>query len=468
MTATDPALLSAEALISLYRRKLLSPVETVKAALARADRMDAAVGAFALRDDEAALASAKASEARWHKGAPQGRVDGIPTTIKDLTPMQGLVSRRGSLSTAKDAPQPADAPYVARLREHGAVFIGKTTTPEFGWKGVTDNPVGDVARNPWNTAKTAGGSSGGAAVAAALGMGTLHQGSDGGGSIRMPAGFTGIAGIKPSYGRVSTWPHSPFGSVAHIGPMARRVADLALMLTVMAERDGRDWYALPAEHRDFRIGLNEGVRGLRIAASLDLGYAKVDPQIAAAFKQALGVLADMGAIVEEADPGFASPNAMFKRFWYSAAAQVVRKLSPEARAQIDPGLGEIAAEGAKVTVDQLFELQNERQDLGSGIELFLHRYDLLVTPTLPLLAFDAGIEFPKTGEYQRWVDWSPFSYPFNLGQQPAASVPMGLSVEGLPMGLHIVGRKYSDALVLRCAQAFESAAPQPMPDAPHS
>lgn len=466
MTATDPAVLSAVELTALYRRKLLSPVEAMRAAFARIERFDSEVGAFALLDQDGAMAAARASEARWQAGAPAGLVDGVPTTIKDLSPVRGMVSRRGSISTAADAPQAADAPFVARLREQGAVILGKTTTPEFGWKGVTDNPLGHVARNPWDTRKTAGGSSGGAAVAAALGMGTLHQGSDGGGSIRMPCGFTGVAGIKPTFGRVSTWPHSPFGTVAHIGPIARSVADVALMLQVMAQRDRQDWYALPAEPGDYRVGLDAGVRGLRVAVSTDLGYAKVDPEIAAAFAQATGALQTLGAIVEEAHPGFTSPEAMFKRHWYSAAAFVVAKLSLEQRAALDPGLAEIAAEGARIGVNELYELQLERAALGSQIELFFERYDLLLTPTLPLLAFDAGVEVPPGGPYRRWVDWSPFSYPFNLGQQPAASVPMGMSRSGLPMGLHLVGPKYADALVLRAARAFESACPAAMPDAP--
>lgn len=466
MTATDLARLSAAELLNLYRRKAASPVEATRACLERIDQFNDKVGAYCLVDHEGALAAARASEARWQAGRPQGLLDGVPTSIKDLSLAAGWPTRRGSRTTDGAPPDTVDSPPVARLREHGAVFLGKTTTPEFGWKGVTDNPRGDVARNPWDVSRTAGGSSGGAAVAAALGMGALHTGSDGGGSIRMPAGFTGIVGIKPTFGRIPTWPHSPFGTVSHIGPMTRTVTDTALMLTALAGADARDWHALPADGRDYRVGLEQGVRGLRIAASADLGYAEVDPEIRDAFERAVETLGDLGAVVERADPGFASPRDMFCRHWFSAAAHLGRGLSPDKLAMLDPGLLEVMEEGRRVDAAGLYELQAQRTDLGMQAQLFFERYDLLVTPTLPLLAFEAGVETPDRRKYPRWIDWSPFSYPFNLTQQPAASVPCGFSAGGLPIGLHLVGAKYADALVLRAARAFEAARPQPMPEAP--
>ncbi|MDX6752266.1 amidase [Geminicoccaceae bacterium 1502E] len=466
MTATDLARLSAGELLRLYRRKAASPVEATRACLERIERFNDQVGAYCLVDGEGALEAARASEARWLEGRPRGLIDGVPTSIKDLSLVKGWPTRRGSRTGDGAAPETVDSPPVARLREQGAVLLGKTTTPEFGWKGVTDNPRGDVARNPWDTSRTAGGSSGGAAVAAALGMGALHTGSDGGGSIRMPAGFTGVVGIKPSFGRVPTWPHSPFGTVSHIGPMTRTVADTALMLTVLAGRDARDWHALPGDGRDYRVGLEDGVRGLRIAASADLGYAEVDPEIRGAFEEAVGTLVELGAIVERADPGFSSPRDMFCRHWFSAAAHLGRGLAPEQRAMLDPGLLEIMEEGERVSAADLYELQAQRTDLGMQAQLFFERYDLLVTPTLPLLAFEAGLEVPDRQRYARWIDWSPFSYPFNLTQQPAASVPCGFSKGGLPIGLHVVGPRYADGLVLQAARAFEAARPQPMPEAP--
>lgn len=466
MTASDPALLSAVELVRHYRRGTLSPVEAAEACLARIGRLDGAVGAFALVDAEGALAAARAAEARWRAGRPLGPVDGVPATVKDLNLMRGHVTRRGSRTTEGNPPDAVDSPPVARLREGGAVILGKTTTPEFGWKGVTDNPLGQVARNPWDTSRTAGGSSGGAAVAAALGMGALHQGSDGGGSIRMPAGFTGIVGLKPSFGLVPTWPASPFGTVSHVGPMTRTVADAALMLGVLAGADRRDWYALPRPTLDFTVGLEDGVRGLSVLASVDLGHAAVDPEIRAAFARAVQTLADLGAAVVERDPGIGDAEALFKRHWYAAAAFLVGRIPAERRAWIDPGLAEIAHEGARVTATQLQELQLERAAYGERIEALLAEVDLLVTPMLPIPAFAAGREVPDGGPYRRWIEWTPFTWPFNLGQQPAITVPCGFTAAGLPIGLQIVGPKYADARVLAAARAFEAACPQPMPFEP--
>ena len=249
MAATDPATLTPPTLLRLYRRKELSPVEVTRACLDRIERWNDRVHAFCLVDGEAALAAARESEARWRRGEPLGLLDGVPATIKDLVLTRGWIARRGSHTTEGHPPAAADAPATARLREAGAVLLGSTTTPEFGWKGVTDNPLGHVARNPWDIARTPGGSSGGAAVAAALGMGALHVGTDGGGSIRIPASFCGIVGLKPTFGRVPAWPLSPFGTVAHLGPMTRTVEDAALMLTVMSRPDIRDWTRLAAGRR---------------------------------------------------------------------------------------------------------------------------------------------------------------------------------------------------------------------------
>ena len=254
--------------------------------LARIEQLNPKLNAFRLVS-ETALEDAKASEARWTAGQPRGLLDGVPVSIKDIILTKGWPTLRGSKTIDPKGPWNDDAPATARLREHGAVLLGKTTTPEFGWKGVTDSPLTGITRNPWNTAKTPGGSSGGAAAAVAAGMGPLAVGTDGGGSIRIPCSFTGLFGIKPSFGRVPAWPLSPFGTVAHVGPMTRSVADAALMLNVIAQPDARDWHALPYDPRDWRMGLDGGVADLRIAYSPDLGYAKVDPEVAALVKKAV-------------------------------------------------------------------------------------------------------------------------------------------------------------------------------------
>ncbi|WP_439514794.1 amidase [Oceanibaculum nanhaiense] len=460
---TDICYLPATELLKHYRRKSLSPVEVTKAVLARIEAVDPHVNAFCLVDAEAALTAARASEARWMQREPRGMVDGIPATVKDLILSEGWPTLRGSKTVARNQNWPEDAPAVARLREEGAVLVGKTTTPEYGWKGVTDSPLTGITRNPWDTSKTPGGSSGGAAAAAALGMGCLHIGTDGGGSIRMPSGFTGIFGLKAHFGRVPAFPASPMGTLSHVGPMTRTVGDTALMMNAIAMPDARDWFSLPYDGRDYRIGLEDGVEGLRIAYSPALGYAKVDPEIAEAVNRAVQVFVDMGAEVDEVDPGFEDPAWVFRTHWYFGAANLYRKLTPEQRKLMDPGFVEVAEEGLTYTSEQIAKAAEARSSLGLTMNLFHESYDLLLTPTLPQPAFDAGIEFPAGKGFSRWPDWAPFSHPFNLTQQPAASAPCGFTKAGLPIGLQIVGPAHADALVLQAARAYESAHPFVMP-----
>ena len=461
MASENLCALSATELLDGYRKHELSPVEVTRAVLERIERLNPVLNAYCLVS-ERALDDAKASEARWLAGQPQGLLDGVPVSIKDIILTKGWPTRRGSKTVDAKGPWNDDAPATARLREHGAILLGKTTTPEFGWKGVTDSPLTGITRNPWDAKKTPGGSSGGAAAALAAGMGALAVGTDGGGSIRIPCSFTGLFGLKPSFGRVPAWPLSPFGTVAHVGPMTRSVADAALMLNVLALPDARDWYALPYERRDWRMGLDEGVTDLRIAFSPDLGYAKVDAEVASLVRQALDVFRDEGAKVEEKSPGFANPDPIFRTLWFSGAAMLINAIPAEKRRLIDPGLLEVAAEGAKIPAADILDSHMKRGALGTHMNLFHRDYDLLVTPTLACAAFDVGLEFPPGKN--RWIDWTPFTYPFNLTQQPAASISCGVTREGLPVGLQLVGPRYADALVLRAARAYESARPLAMPE----
>ena len=256
---------------------------------------------------------------------------------------------RGSRLIAADQDWSEDAPSVARLREHGAVLLGKTTTPELGWKGVTDSPRFGVTRNPWNPERTSGGSSGGSAAAVALGMGPLSVGTDGGGSVRIPAGFCGIFTLKPTYGRIPLYPASPFGTLAHAGPMTRTVEDAALMLDVLTLPDSRDWSALPPPTASHLTGLDASLAGLRIAFSPTLGHVKVDPEVAARVRAAVGVLAGLGAMVEEVDPGFDDPVEAFHVLWFSGAAKSVEQFPEASWSALDPGLLEVCEQGRRMT-----------------------------------------------------------------------------------------------------------------------
>lgn len=470
ISMTDPSaeltMIAASDLVDLYASKEISPVDVTKACLERIAACDGAVNAFCLVDGDRALDSARESEERWVKGEPCGRVDGVPATIKDLLLTRGWPTRRGSRTTTPTIKWDVDAPAVARLREHGAVLLGKTTTPEFGWKGVTDSSLTGITRNPWNTDRTPGGSSGGAAAAAALGMGALHIGTDGGGSIRIPAAFTGIFGHKPGFGRVPVAPPSPFGTVSHIGPMTRTVADSALMLSVLAEPDARDWFALPYDGADYTEGLHDGIRGLKIAYSPALGFAEVDADVAAVVEGAVKVFADLGATVEQIDPGFDDPYEVFEAHWYAGAANLLRDFTDDQLALVDPGLVEIARAGQRLSLMDYMAAVNARGQLGVHMCQFHETWDLLVTPTLATTAFRAGVEIRVGTDSRRWMEWTPFSYPFNLTGQPACSVPCGFSDEELPIGLQIVGPMHNDRLVLKAAAAFETAMPFVMPEEP--
>jgi aspartyl-tRNA(Asn)/glutamyl-tRNA(Gln) amidotransferase subunit A len=456
---SDLCALGATELVDLYRKKELSPVEVTKAVMERIERLNPRLNAFCFINDRA-VDDAKESEARWLRGGNRGLLDGVPVSIKDLLLTKGWPTLRGSKTIDAKGPWNDDAPAVARLRENGAVLVGKTTTPEYGWKGVTDSPLTGITRNPWNPDKTPGGSSGGAAAAVASGMAPLGVGTDGGGSIRIPCSFTGLFGLKPSFGRVPAWPLSPFGTVAHVGPMTRSVADAALMLNVLALPDARDWHALPYDARDWRMGLESGVRDMRIAYSPDLGYAKVDAEVAALVKDAVKIFQDLGAKVEEKNPGFDNAEPIFRAHWFPGAALLLKSIKQAEL--IDPGLREVAEEGRKLGMLEVLEAHQKRGALGAHMNLFHRDYDLLVTPTLAVAAFDVGLECPPGSS--RWTEWTPFTFPFNLTGQPAASIPCGFTKAGLPVGLHLVGPRYADALVLRAARAFESARPIATPD----
>jgi aspartyl-tRNA(Asn)/glutamyl-tRNA(Gln) amidotransferase subunit A len=458
--ASDISQLNAAELLRLYGRRELSPVDVVRDALARIERFEPRINAFVHVNADGALEQARASEARWNNGEPLGLADGLPATIKDNIDVAGLPSRKGSLTTS-DTPAQADAPAVARLREHGAVFLGKTTLPEWGWIGVCHSPLTGITRNPWHNERTTGGSSGGAAAAALLNLGVLHLGTDGAGSVRIPSAFTGVFGIKPSYGRVPAHPASPFTVLAHQGPLTRKVEDAALMLSVIGGADARDATAWNTPCPDYRIGVNDGVRGLRIAWSPRLGYVDtLDPQVEAAAKKAAAAFADFGAHVEEIDPGFPDPTEILRTIWYGVAASIVDAVPASARAQMDEGLLQIAERGRSVTLAAYLAAQARRAELAQHMLRFHQQYDLLLTPQMPIPAFEAGRVTPATGNFgDEWLAWSPYTYPFNLTQQPAGSVPCGFSNDGLPLALQIVGPPRNDMLVLRAARAFESARP---------
>ncbi|UKA61791.1 amidase [Arthrobacter sp. FW306-04-A] len=448
---------TATELLAAYRSREVSPVEATQAALDAIEAHDDDLNAFCLVEPESALESARASEARWLRNEPRGLADGVPTSIKDLMLTKGWPTLRGSLLTSAEGDWSEDAPAVARLRENGAVLFGKVTSPEFGWKGVTDSPRSGVTRNPWDLSRTSGGSSGGSAAAVAQGMGPWSVGTDGGGSIRIPAGFTGVVGFKPTYGTVPLYPVSPFGTLAHAGPITRTVEDAALMMDIISQPDARDWSAGPAPTTSFSHGLADGLRGRRVAFSPNLGYGSNDPDVEAAVRDAVQVLAELGAEVEEIDLGWSDPVDAYHVLWFSGAAKVVEGYGRGACDRIDPLLAAALERHSGFTAGDFLDATAVRMKLGREMGLLHERYELLVTPTLPIPAFEAGSDVPAGSSSEDWTSWTPYTYPFNLTQQPAISIPCGFTAEGLPVGLQLVGPRHQDARVLSAAAAYQGA-----------
>jgi len=457
---SEPHEMTAAELSAAYATKELSPVEVTEALLGRIEALDAQVNAFCLIDAPTTLKQAEDSEARWMAGDPLSPLDGVPVAVKDLLLTKGWATRRGSLTVDPNGPWTEDAPTVARLREAGAVLLGKVTTPEFGWKGSTDSPLTGTTRNPWNLKKTPGGSSGGSSAALAARFVPLALGTDGGGSIRIPASFTATFGIKPSFGRVSAYPLSPFGTVAHVGPMSRTVRDAALMMNVLTKPDARDWFNVPGESTDHTARLGESMKGKRIAFSPRLGYAKkVLPEVEALVAAAVKRFEAMGAHVEQVDPSTDDPSETFQTLWWAGAGFLLGDLPEEKKAQLDPGLRKMAEEGAKIPLKSYLAANAVRGAYGSKLRQFMERYDFIVTPSTATTAFDTGQLSPLDDDGRAWMQWTPFSFPFNLTQQPAASINCGFTSDGLPVGLQIVGRMFDDAGVLAASAAYETADP---------
>lgn len=446
--------LSASDMVSLYTAKELSPVDVLKDALDRIEQFNPATNAFCCIDPEGALSEAKASEQRWMRGEPSGIIDGVPCTVKDLLLTRGMPTRKGSRSTSIHAPNDIDAPVVAAMRRSGGVILGKTTTSEFGWKGVGDSPLTGITRNPWNTSLTPGGSSGGAAVAAALNLGALHIGTDAGGSVRIPAAFTGIVGMKPTFGFVPQWPPSAMGTLSHIGPMTRTVEDAAILQTVITHTDPRDTLSSDSGSRDWMASLKAGLKGLRIAYSPTFGYASPDPCVSAAAKQCAGLLEAMGAIVELVDPGFEDVTEVVEVLWYAGAANIVSKIEVPLRSELDPGLLRIAEIGRKIGVVGYLRAVDRRNELSQLMGAFFRKWDLLLSPTVAITAFEAGRDVPVGSDSETWFSWSPYCHPFNLTQQPAISIPFGKSHNGMPIGIQLAGPRFRDDLVLGVADAI--------------
>ena len=454
--------LSAAELISLYKTKKLSPVEVTQSIIQRINTIDKKINSYVFVDEEKAIEQSKESEKRWITNSPKGKLDGVPTSIKDLLLTKGWPTLRGSKTIDKSADWDEDAPVTARLKEAGAVLLGKTTTPEFGHRGTTQSPLTGVTRNPWNLDCTSGGSSGGSSSAVASGMGPLSIGTDGGGSVRIPCSFSGLFGIKPTFGKIPAWPLSPYGTIANLGPMARSVLDGAMLFSVISSPDWRDWHADTQMDSDFISRLSEGIRGKKIAYCPDFGmtYAMkpnvIQPDVSKTVKNTVKLLEDSGAEVDQIEIKWASdPKKAFHILWTSGAAFLSRGFSDKQRGLLDPVFRDFCKIGSQHSLFDRLEAEASRGSNGTIINKFFQKYDYIVGPTMPTTAFLADKLVPE-GWGDDLFSWTPFTYPFNMTCHPAATVNCGFA-DGLPIGFHIIAKTNLDGDAFVCAAAVEQA-----------
>lgn len=461
----DLAYASATELAEAVRNQQTSPTEIAEAMLRRIEDVNPRINAYVYLDADAVRARARELEAALTRGDDLGALHGVPYSIKDLTAVAGIPLTFGMVPL-KDQIAPADAPIARRLREAGGLFLGKTNTPESGYYGVTDNHLFGPTQNPWKPGSIAGGSSGGAAAAVAAGLGPLAEGSDGGGSVRIPASCCGVFGLKPALGRIpQTILESRFLTFAYHGPITRTVADAALMLSVVEGQDAADPLSLPGSGGDYAEEIRKDIEGWRVAWSPDLGFAQVDAEIAAICGDAARVFEALGCKLEPSDPGWESPEeAMWKGLWAPAYAAELDMLDwTSLKGQVDDQLVELVEYGASLSGAEIARADAFRGRMWDRFSSWFQDYDLLLCPTLCVEPFpngqfapDALLDQPLHRQLLGWL----LTYPFNmLGTTPAASVPCGFTAGGLPVGLQIVGHPYAEAAVLRAAACFERARP---------
>jgi aspartyl-tRNA(Asn)/glutamyl-tRNA(Gln) amidotransferase subunit A len=461
MDRVDLCFTPATELAGAIRAKKLSSVEITSTVLERIAALEPKLNGFSYLAAQQAMDAAAAADSALAKGAAIGALHGIPVTIKDLEPARGMPFERGTHMFRGDI-APADNVVVARIREAGAIILGKTTTPEFGWKGVSQSPFTGVTHNPWKLGLNAGASSSGAGVGAAAGYGPLHQGSDGAGSIRMPAHFCGVYGLKPTYGRVPQSPMAPSDNTVHLGPLTRTVADAALMLGVMAGRHPDDLSSLEGPAADYPGQLENRSRAPRIAFSPDLGHARVDPEVADLVCKAVTAFeTELGWRVEQVATPWGPKGPELARFFWPAHYSRYADRVPEFRDRMDPGFLACMKAGLHITLAEYLKMKVVKLAYCAEIHHFFEDWDFLLTPSVSVAAFPATQLQPDHWPQHPWdwLSWAEFSYPFNLAQNPAASVPCGFTSAGLPVGLQIVGRRCDDLGVLQMSAAFEAVRP---------
>jgi len=440
-------------------RKDISPVELTERALARAGETEPGLNAFFELMPDAALEAARAAEAAVMKGGALGALHGIPVSVKDLIAVGGAPFSLGSKTMVGNIAG-EDAPAVERVRAAGAVIIGKTTTSEFGCKPVGDSPLTGITRNPWNTDRTPGGSSAGAAASVAAGVTPFALGTDGGGSIRIPGAFTGLAGIKGSFARVPVWPTSATPTLAHVGPLARNVRDAAMLFTAIAGYDRRDPFSIAGPVPDVMAACDQSVAGMRVAWSPTLGYARPDDDVVSVVEAAVKQFEAAGAVVEQVDDVFeADPSDLWTAEFYAGVGIKLRDFLENQRDMLDPAVADILEPALDQQMQDYYAKVFTRYALRDRMTVLFGKYDVLLSPVLPVSSLDVGKNIPDSHADRNLVSWVYYTYPFNLTGQPAGTVCAGLSPDGMPVGLQAVGRYLDEASVVRALAFVERSQP---------
>lgn len=447
-------------------RKEMSPVDVTKRALDAAQATQKTLNCYSTLMPEAALAAAQAAEDAIMKKQPLGLLHGLPVSVKDLIAVGGVTYASGSKTMANNIAA-SDAPSVERLKAAGAIIIGKTTTSEFGCKPVGDNLLTGITRNPWNLNKTPGGSSAGAAASVAAGITPFAIGTDGGGSIRIPCSLSGLAGIKGHFGRVPVWPASATPTLAHVGPIARSMQDAALLFSAIAGYDARDPFSVAGPIPDVMGGSLATVKGLRVAYSPTFGYARPDPAVIETVEKAVRVLESLGCDVEKVDKVFdKDPVDLWTAEFYAGVGIRLRSFVEKQRDMLDPAVAEVLEGALSQDMRSYYEKVFERYAFRDQVRAFFEKYDVLVSPVVPVSSVDVGINIPKHLSDRNLVSWIYYTYPFNLTGQPAGTVCAGIAPDGMPVGLHIVGRALGEYDVVRLGAAYERSQPQGYNSAP--
>jgi aspartyl-tRNA(Asn)/glutamyl-tRNA(Gln) amidotransferase subunit A len=435
--------------------KEISPVDVTRRALAKAEATQSTLNAFYILMPEQALAAAKVAEDAVMKGAPLGAIHGIPFSAKDLIAVKGVGYASGSRTMAGNIAT-VDAPSVERAKAAGGILIGKTTTSEFGCKPVGDSPLTGITRNPWNLAKTPGGSSAGAAASVAAGITPFALGTDGGGSIRIPAAFTGLSGLKGQFGRVPVWPTSATPTLAHVGPLARSVTDTALLFSVVAGFDRRDPSGVSGPVPDVLGAARASVAGIKIAYSPTLGYARPDPEVVKHTDRAARTFQELGCQVDLVENVFdTDPADLWTAEFYAGVGIRLRSFMENQRELLDPAVADVLEPALSQEMRDYYTKVFARYALRDHVRSFFERYDILISPTVPVTSLEVGKNIPDALADRNLVSWVYYTYPFNLTGHPAASVCAGLASDGMPVGLQIVGRSHREDDVIRAAAAFE-------------